>query len=1279
MDRLTKLEIQHALLAGRELAWSNAAGKREAIVLKFAVQRRLFAYLLRSSVREPKGLPEDFVSGLSAAYATENDPASETDDTASTARTGPWRLQKIETKGFGGLNICNGPAFSYEFDGESLILQGPNGSGKSSLIGAVLWAMTGERPRDHATTRPADPAEVFDNDNRKIGTWPPIACYPDEPDGLTGDPAVRVTLTFVDAAGTTALVERRLENGHVTSTFDAALNAPEVLIETGLLMPSRMPQIRLEKGQTSLTRAVQSLTGLDDLIDIGTLVDGLCHKSREYLSTNEKQVQHHKVLFETALGEAQRSIKPTGETIAAFQAKDTNDAEGSFAQVGKKLRARAAELTQVITDDLATGLDLTSASVQMEVAGAITIAHEALEAGLHELPTWKTLSTLGLALTEEVIERLRSAADEAEAALIQAIALDELAQGDTRLQLKALGAHWHEANNGADELANCPLCEKPLDDLALKAEIEALRRAGEAATRQLTDNLNAIQASLTAAVPPSVAPRLAELAVLVPRQSLISNLETSLVAKPRVKNALATFVRLATEAVASSPEPELPLPDKSVSASEAISRVHSRIATVRRLLSLGQWRSDNALAWEEWWRQAAGTEARAPSEEEDAGEDTARKETLTQHLARLSHALGEAEPYRSAADALGRAWKSGREADRFQKMQDEREAITKQLAPLKSLGALAEAQARLAIETLSEEIGAILKRMHLSERLVFKGANLQRRAGLQVHGGFAEDFKIDATLVANTSWLRAVLWAFLFALRNEAVKQLGGDPLPLLLLDDPQATFDTEHRRRWAMEIVALQQRAIPTQVILTTHDEIFVELVKNLDGIVGREALIVSAGPEPGHVGLFEGAALDRKWGRTQVENTPNAAQGYISDVRVYAEGLLRLMLRGQAADVGWVTTGFVIGRSRDKLRELHSKKLAPWDKSEFSTLAGQLDQGIAAIKSLEMSHHAGRSHLTMADAIDVEGHWRGNLEPAMRRAFNLARDHFLIHGGLRALHAAEPDCALPEGYTAKVKSLRFQMLGRAAALTGGFAADGRVNLDFNVKGSNPLVLGRHFAFRLEAPTLEPVARKGDILLVREMGEPSPKSLVVARYEDRVVARRFEIADNHSDIAVLTAHAINPRQIAQPIVVKKSTLQLHKIIGVLFDHNPSLIGDEGEVGDCGGESVLHRYAREVKGLVEVAGQSAEPVALDGQMLMIGDPISLDDAVTRYEGRPVIAGDADDNRYFKRLRRGQASTVVLESLEISGDFPPVVLTHQTGQMTDLKEVWPVYGVLFERP
>jgi hypothetical protein len=654
------------------------------------------------------------------------------------------------------------------------------------------------------------------------------------------------------------------------------------------------------------------------------------------------------------------------------------------------------------------------------------------------------------------------------------------------------------------------------------------------------------------------------------------------------------------------------------------------------------------------------------------------RETFADHLVRLSNAISKTEPYRAAAGALARAWQHGREARRFQKIQDEREAIAGQLAPLKALGALADAQARLAIETLSDDIAAILKRIHLTERLVFKETKFQRKAGLEVRGAFADTFKIDATLVANTSWLRAVLWAFIFALRQEAFKQIGTDPLPVLLLDDPQATFDSEHRHRWALEIVALQTRPIPAQIILATHDEIFVELLK-IDGVGGREAIIIAAGSELGHIGIFEGASLDRKWKKTTEENTAAAAQDYIGAVRIYVEGLLRLMLRGHAADVNWASSGFVMGAARDKVRELYDAALAPWEKSEFKRLTGQLDIGISAVKHMEMAHHSGRANLGMGEAQGVELHWRKNLSPALRRAFQLAREHQLIHGGMRALHAAEPTCELPEGYTDKIKSLRFQLLGRAAALTGGITADGRLDLDFSSVETRPLVLGRHYAFRLNAPTLEPVARKGDILLVKQIGEPSSRSLVVARCENRVVARRFEIADNHNDIAVLTAHAVNPRQIAPPIVVKKATLELHKVIGVLFDYGPTPLAGDNEICDCGGESVIQHYATEVKGLVEVVGDSAEPIALGGQMLLIGDAVAAEDALSRLDGRPVIAGDTSDKRYFKRLRRGEGSTVVLESLEISGDFAPVVLTHQTGAISDLKDVWPVYGVLFEQP
>ena len=298
--------------------------------------------------------------------------------------------------------------------------------------------------------------------------------------------------------------------------------------------------------------------------------------------------------------------------------------------------------------------------------------------------------------------------------------------------------------------------------------------------------------------------------------------------------------------------------------------------------------------------QAAGAASPEADDGLDPNETTEdRRETFAEHLTRLADAISEAEPYRAAADALALAWKHGREARHLEKIQGRAGGYRWPPNAPQDTGRAGRCAGAARVETLSEDIGAILKRIHLTEHLAFKGAKLQRKAGLKVHAGFAEDLKIDATLVANTSWLRAVLWAFLFALRQEAVKQLGADPWPAVL-DDPQATFDAEHRHRWALEIVGLQTRSTPAQVILAARAEVFVELLK-IDGVKGREAIIVSAGPELGHVGIFEGASLDRKWKKSTEHGGDRT--GLHQRRPASAQGLLRLMLRGHAADVNWAT----------------------------------------------------------------------------------------------------------------------------------------------------------------------------------------------------------------------------------------------------------------------------------------------------------------------------------------------------------------------------------------
>jgi len=63
----------------------------------------------------------------------------------------------------------------------------------------------------------------------------------------------------------------------------------------------------------------------------------------------------------------------------------------------------------------------------------------------------------------------------------------------------------------------------------------------------------------------------------------------------------------------------------------------------------------------------------------------------------------------------------------------------------------------------------------IAEQLQYQRTALDRKEGLIVQAGSSPDLRIDATLVANTSWLRAVLWSFVFALREEAVEHFGAD------------------------------------------------------------------------------------------------------------------------------------------------------------------------------------------------------------------------------------------------------------------------------------------------------------------------------------------------------------------------------------------------------------------------------------------------------------------------------------------------------------------------
>ncbi len=248
-----------------------------------------------------------------------------------------------------------------------------------------------------------------------------------------------------------------------------------------------------------------------------------------------------------------------------------------------------------------------------------------------------------------------------------------------------------------------------------------------------------------------------------------------------------------------------------------------------------------------------------------------------------------------------------------------------------------------------------------------------------MRGQLGENIRIDATLIANTSWLRAILWAFIHALREEAVEQIGGDVFPVIMLDDPQQTFDSEHRARWAEQIAKLQKTAPGVQVLLTTHDDQFLSQLDML-GVTGRRAHVCAAGEEFGHIAILEGDQLDRKWAVAEKAKTPAEAKNYIAAVREFVEGMLKLMLRGIDPSIPTA----VLGTCRENIAELHGHGIEPWIRPTFNTLLAALAKGRKEIKWMEDAHHAGIV-FGMNEASDVEKHWRKTLRPALERGFRI------------------------------------------------------------------------------------------------------------------------------------------------------------------------------------------------------------------------------------------------------------------------------------------------------
>ena len=695
-------------------------------------------------------------------------------------------------------------------------------------------------------------------------------------------------------------------------------------------------------------------------------------------------------------------------------------------------------------------------------------------------------------------------------------------------------------------------------------------------------------------------------------------------------------------------------------------RVQKTIAGVERLFDLAAWWKMHRATFVEDWQNLIGCDTEESS--------------VQSCLSRCKGALALAEPFQDAASFLESALTAGTTWRTIEKEQEIRDAIAEGIAPLKDLRIYVHHNTALAINLLSKQTGEILERIYLMDSLRYENTTVSKNV-VTVHGSFNNRFKINAALVANTSWLRAVLWAFIFALRQETLVQLGRNPFPLVVLDDPQTTFDPQHRRKWAQLISSIQTLNASDlqygQFIIATHESGFVDNL-NVEGFTGAFTTICSAHAAIGGSAIIlDGRRLDLAWKRADSEKTPEAAQNFIGQVRIEVETRLRIMLRGEAADASCL----IWSRLRECLDSLNKKEIAPYDRPIMKSLIGKLSPSIKDVKLINWSHHFREDEVGYAQAVEVEGFWRKELSTLLLQAFQTQRDYAAIHGEASFYLAPRHSAPLPPGHEDILRAVPLQIRGRAAAVTNGRVADGRLSLSsHSLREQVSVQLNSHALFRLCASTLEPVASTGDVVIVSHAAPVRPRNLVVASIDDIVRARRFDLSDANPELAILTAQAVNPHEIRSPIATIRAAIQPKKIVGVLYGAgriNPTNSSNEADALDE--DAYLRATLRNVHGLYQVSGRSAEPFALDGQFILVESPSCEPDRLVKSNGSLVLAIDEDGGHYFKRLRVPDSEIVVLESLDLSGRESSILLGRQPGNRPALVEIIPVVGVLFELP
>jgi hypothetical protein len=1242
------------LLAGRDIPLVDTEITGEVIRLDDAA-RKIFQWYVRNRTKWARNCMKEDVEAISASLSGALPNASSVTRPPLQQNLTRLHLQKMRAFRFAGLHrfgdSASGPVPVLEFDFTKplTLILGKNGSGKTSFASAITWCLTGRvfRSMDQPQVG-SDPVEVSldSNDERLwkmagVTPLPPKTVLESLPD-LNIPIDTWVELTLIDEQGKTHVFTRSLarstRGGRIEETKPAleSLRLHPIAFEIGTRMPGLLPHIRLGTQPSDIGRAVAELTGLAPLRDLAIhagkareklLKDLPKDREKEIGQVDENYKREWKALAE--LCRAHVSIAPQDLSVAN---PANPDSESRLESLRTHFQTLISEAFSGARSILGDSFDESSETKRNALAKDLPVAMSACKpAALSKYRCSRRLSDLKKLTHEETsrIEQLMTDLAEEGAKLVQ---IERNPEEANRGRLYARVGEWLRENEyNSDSVSACPVCISalagrydPITHLSIAEHLDA-HREGSAAYRSLTLARWATDARqrFNDQLPTALRNELGAKMQPDPHRLMSDDLLDELFQEDSFAGPLAALEAAAVD-VARQLKAGLPpfLVANGASLPAEIESLDSQLpaifARTSYAIAAARWRVSHDQECRAMYSGLIGLErVEAPSIEVRVAR------SLVDRLTILGQIASSAEPASAALKIVNTLALELRARRGFEATIAQYAVAAAAIGPLLDLGDLVNRQ----IEALRRHLHAQTEKWKSHLYQAAYGSTLAPRLGATRIGAegivtFQSEYggvQAPAHSIGNASDLRATLVAFLFSFWEYVLSTRGG--LSVLILDDPQDLFDPDNRRRLANTLPLLIAKG--GRPIVTTNDTDHAARIAKFPQVDWREMKPVGPGRSivaiPPNVTEID--KRRRTFSNDSNKESHDIAREYVASLRIWLEGQFGDFLSPSAKilvgepSLSMLIEGF---RSRsdqglEALAGLHCRALARFK---------ELLPGSSTLELLNRSHHKARDAITYGE---VESH-----APHLRRIQSLVDN---AHAELEMWLRRDESNALTHVANGGLTSSAIAYIARpfSVPIIRDLAAFSTINIESTIDvEEQPLTqawFGGRGLFQLGSHNFGFSAPKDSIAIVELAEEPIEDSrLVIACLRDQTLARRLICDRANPGTVALSSEAENPLERPPSVFVKSQNVHLHNVVGILFSDSPPLIRIKGEA-----EAINTTRAIDTVDLAfRVRQDSAEPLAVEGQIVLAGKPVQLSQ-VKAYEGRIVAMETFDGQQILKRV------------------------------------------------